>query len=199
LALLIKLNDLKPQIQEIRQEAEQDMPSSEEDAGEIMNALDELSETLTRTISLIEKHYNDERTLDRMEEDLYNKIEEEPIYEGISDEKKDQIIEKIIASPDLQLINSDDLKEYIDKDLKNSSSDELITKAYSKQDIVNLGDSVVDHEASETRKYDAGVDILRDMIETPTGREDALTFGLKRLMEDSASRLHHIYKYYGIV
>ena len=196
MALLIKLNDIKPQIEEIRREAEEKMPG--EETGGIMNAIDELSETLTRTIQLIDKHYSDERTLDIIGKDLDTKIEEDPIYEGIPEIKRNEIIEKIIAEDDMELIGEEELKEFISDELKNASSDDLVTKAYSKQDIINLGESVVDPEASETRKYDAGVDILRDMVETPNGREDALTFGLKRLLEDSASRLHHIYLYYDL-
>lgn len=196
MALLIKLNDIKPQIEDIRREAEESMPG--EDSGTIMNAVDELSEALTRTIQVIEKHYNDERTLDIMEKDLEKRMTEDPIYEGIPADKKDEIIEKVISNPDVQLINDEELKEHISSQLKDLATDELITKAYGKQDIINLGESVTDDNASETRKYDAGVNILRDMVETPTGREDALTFGLKRLMEDAASRLHYIYSYYDI-
>ena len=169
-----------------------------EESEEITNAIDELSDALTRAIQVIDKHYSDERTLDLIEKDLEKRIAEEPIYEGIPTDKKDEMIEKIIASPDVQLINEEELKEYISGYLKSLATDELITKSYGKQDIINLGESVTNDSASETRKYDAGVNVLRDMVETPTGREDALTFGLKRLMEDSASRLHHIYMYYGM-
>lgn len=196
MALLIKLNDIKPQIEDIRREAEESMPGEESE--EITNAIDELSDALTRAIQVIDKHYSDERTLDLIEKDLEKRIAEEPIYEGIPTDKKDEMIEKIIASPDVQLINEEELKEYISGYLKSLATDELITKSYGKQDIINLGESVTNDSASETRKYDAGVNVLRDMVETPTGREDALTFGLKRLMEDSASRLHHIYMYYGM-
>jgi hypothetical protein len=196
LALLIKLNDLRPQIDDIRREAEESLPG--EDTGEVMNALDELSEILSRTIALIDKHYSDERTLDIIEKDLEARIDEDPVYQGIPEIKRTEIIEKIIAEDEMDLIGEEELKEYITEELKNSGTEELITKAYSKQDIMNLGESVVDNNASETRKYDAGLEILRGMVETPNGREDALTFGLKRLLEDSASRLHYIYLYYDL-
>ena len=180
MALLIKLNDIKPQIMEIRSEAEKMIG---EETGEVMNAIDELSESLNRTIQLVNKHYSDERTLNAIEKDLNNKIDESPIFEGIPQTKREEIIEKIISEDDVELIEEEELKKFIMDDLKNSSSDDLVTKAYSKQDIINLGESVVDSDASETRKYDAGTDILRDMVETPNGREDALTFGLKRLLQ----------------
>lgn len=195
MAVLIKLNDLRPLVNDIRKEAEDTLP---EDAGEVFNALDELSEALTRTISLINKYYSDEKTLDTISRDLERQISEEPIYEGIPEDKRDEIVEKIIAEEDVELIGDEELKEFISEELKNASTEDLITKAYSKQDIINLGESVTDSKASETRKYDAGVAILIDMVETPTGREDALTYGLKRLMEDSASRLHHVYLYYDL-
>lgn len=196
MSLLIKLNDIRPQIEDIRNDIENAILGEEADT--IMNVIDELSAALTRSIQVIQKHYNDERTLDLMEKDLEKRIAEESIYDGIPDDKKDEIIEKIIASPDVQLIDSEELKEYILTQLKELATDELVTKAYSKQDIINLGESVTEDDISETRKYDAGINVLRDMVETPNGRDDALTFGLKRMMSDAASRLHYIYLYYNI-
>lgn len=198
MALLLKLNDLRPQIQDIRNEAEETFQGSEDEIATINTSLEELSAALDRSISLIEKHYSDERTMDIMERDLRRRMAEEPIFEGVSEENKNTIVEKVIADPDTELINEDELKDHITNELKNASTTELITKAYSKSDIVNLGDAVVKPGSSETKKYDHGLEILRNMVETPTGREDALTYGLKRLMEDSQSRLHYIFQYYSL-
>jgi len=198
LALLLKLNDLRPQIQDIISEADETIQGSEEEINTIHTSLSELSTALDSSISLIEKHYSDERTLDVMEKDLRRKMDEESIFVGISEAQKAAIVEKIISDPDTELITDEELKDYLTGELKNASTTELITKAYSKADITNLGDAVVNPGSTETKKYDAGLEILRNMVETPTGREDALTYGLKRLLDDSQSRLHYIFKYYGL-
>lgn len=198
MALLLKLNDLRPQVEEIRAEAKETFTGDDKDFEAINNSIDELAATLTQTISLIEKHYSDERTMDKIEKDLRTKLADDPIFEGFSEEQRNQIIEKIISDPDVSLITEEELKEYITGELKSASSTDLITKAYSKDDIINLGDAVAEPGSSELFKYDSGLEVLRNMVETPTGREDALTYGLKRMMSDSATRLNYVNMYYGI-
>ena len=192
---LQKLNDLKPKLMEIEELAD-DIP--EEIREEVLNSLRSVRDMVNRTGSMVEKHFHDEKVLENMEQDIHNRMSEEQLYQTLPKERHHEIVEKVIEDPDINLLTEEELKDFVEDRLKNAGTEELITKAYSKQDIINLGDAVATKGSNETVTYEAGLDVLKGMVETPTGREDALMHGITRIMSDPTTRAHYLYLYYGM-
>lgn len=146
----------------------------------------------------IEKYFKDQRNINNMEKNILNRMNMLDIYKGLSDKEKSSISKKIINNADLILIGPEDLKEFIQDKLQTDSAETLIRKAYTKTDIINLGEATTSSDASEVVKYDAGMNILKDMVKTPTGREDAIAHGIKRLMGNKTTLHNYLLLYYGI-
>ena len=146
----------------------------------------------------IEKYFKDQRNINTMEKNILNRMNTLEIYKGLSDKEKSSISKKIINNADLILIGPEDLKEFVQDKLETDSAETLIRKSYTKNDIVNLGEATTSSDASEVVKYDAGMNILKDMVKTPTGREDAIAHGIKRLMGNKTTLHNYLLLYYGI-
>jgi hypothetical protein len=157
-----------------------------------------IRELLNTTGVIIEKYFKDQRTINEMSKDLLDKMDASEIYKGFSIEKKEAIVEKIIDDNDLVLLDINGLQEFIKDKLQTEEDGILIKKAYSKKDILKLGEAVSDADASEVMKYEAGVKVLEDMVKTPTGRKDAIAHGIKRLMGNTTTVQYYLLLYYGM-
>lgn len=193
MGVLEKLNKLKVLLKEISSSTE-DLPK------EIKPEVDEnlkVIRTLVNNVGgSIEKYFKDQRTFKKIGKDIRNRMDELEIYKGLSDKRKNAIVNKIVNDKDMVLVDSSELSEFIKDKLKTDSVENLIRKAYSKKDIIKLGEAVTEPDAGEVMKYDAGMDILRDMVKTPTGQEDAITYGIKRLMGNSTTLQYYLMLYY---
>jgi hypothetical protein len=195
LSVLAKINNLKGFLTNLE--------------GDVDTLPDELIETIAKDLKnlrnivntvggTIEKYFKDQRSFSEMEKKILNKMQDFEIYKGLSDTQKSAISKRIINDANLVLIGPDDLKEFIQDKLQTDSAENLIRRAYSKKDIIHLGESVTSPNSSEVVKYDSGMNILKDMVKTPTGREDAISHGIKRLMGNKTTLHYYLLLYYGV-
>ena len=195
MSTLEKLNNLKVLLKDITEKDLGSLP--EEIKPEAVENLRLVRETVNNTGNMIEKYYRDKHNINKMVNDLRSKMDEIDIYKGLSDTQKKSIVERIIKDENLVLITREDLEDFIEDKLKTDSVDGLIKKAYSKKDIMKLGESVNPSNSNEVVNYDSGFSILQDMVKTPTGRKDAITHGIQRLMGDVNTLRHYMMLYYG--
>lgn len=193
--VLEQLNNLKTSLKAI-EENSGDLP--EEVQSDFQDILTEIRESINKAGSIVEKYFTDEKTFENMGKDLQEKMAAIPIYTGLDDKIKETIIDRVIRSKDLNLLDEDQLRKFIEDRLKTGSVEDLIKKAYSKYDILKLGEAVESIEASETKKYDAGMDVLRGLASTPSGREEAIAHGTQRILKDVTTRRYYISLYYGL-
>jgi len=170
----------------------------EEVQSDFRDNLKEIRDSINKAGSMVEKYFQDERTFENMQKDLREKMEKISIYTGLDDKIKETIIDRVIRSKDLNLLNEDQLREFVEDRLKTGGIEDLIKKAYSKYDILKLGEAVESIEASEAVKYDAGLNVLRGLVATPKGREEALAHGTQRIIKDVTSRRYYISLYYSL-
>jgi hypothetical protein len=196
MAVLDRLNKVKKELAEIREEAVSTL--DKEVLPVFIANLDALAEQLNKTGTSVEKHYQDEQNVDVMKQDLLDQMEEEQIYSDVPPEKRDEIAEKVIGDPKLNLASEEDLGQFIAKELANLEPKELITQAYSKDEIIRVGRSLSDEKASDGIKYSAGLKQLMELAETPTGFEDIQAQGEKKILSKSKDRLRYLYKYYEV-
>jgi hypothetical protein len=195
LKILESLNSLKIALKPIEQAA-LDLP--EEVQQDFSDGLTEIRDTINKVGAILEKYYNDKNTYENMKQDLEDKMARISIYTGMDEKIKEIIIDKVIRSKDLNLLTLEGLQDFIEDRLKTSGVEDLIKKSYSKYDILKLGEAVESPESSESKKYDAGLNILRDLVTTSRGREEAIAYGVKRLMRDVTTRKYYIGLYYGL-
>lgn len=193
MGILEKLNNLKSLLKDVS-DGTDTLP--DEIRPEIEENFKVIRTMVNTAGGIIEKYFKDQRTVDKMRNELSQRMNELEIYKGLTDKNKKAIIEKVINDKDMVLVGTEELSAFIKDKLKTSSVDNLVKQAYSKKDIINLGDAVSNPESSEVVKYDAGMDVLRDMVKTPVGREDAITHGIKRLMGNSTSLQYYLMMYY---
>ena len=195
MSILNQLNNLKTQLTVLEKDI---VELPEEIQEETQNNISQIRDLINRTGATIEKYFQDEKTITLISNTLRRKMDAESIYNDIPKDQKEAIIEKVIEDADINLLTEEKLREYISERLKVLPSDEFITKAYRKKDILSLGSSVTPANASNTVKYEAGLDILRDLVKTPTGREEAVANGTKRGISENTLRNEYIYLYYGL-
>jgi len=196
LGVLEKINNLKGLLKSI----EEDINSLPEDLITIVNKDTKSLRNLVNTIGInIEKYFRDQKNIKEMSKNILSRMDELEIYKGLSGNQKSAITNKIISNADLILIGSEELREFMQDKLQTDSAENLIKRAYSKKDIISLGDAVTSSsDAGEMVKYDAGLNVLRDMVKTPTGRKDAITHGIKRLMGNLTTLQYYLLLYYGV-
>ena len=193
MGVLEKLNNIKVLLKDISLD---EVP--EKVRPEISENLHLIRETINNTGTMVEKYFRDKRNVSTMIKDIRSKMDKIDIYKGLSEKQKSTITDKIISGNDLVLISKDELREFIEDKLKTDSVDNLIKKGYSKKDIMNLGEAVNPPNSNEIVNYDSGFSILQDMVKTPTGREDAITHGIQRLMGDANTLHHYMMLYFGV-
>ena len=195
MTVLQQINDLKPLVSDIEQEIDSLPGELQQD---VVESVRELREAVNNSANLIEKYYNDERLLLLMQNDLDQRMDEDPLYTGIPQDKRKQITEKIVEDDDVNLIDMDELKEFILDRLKQGTPEDLVKQSYSKNDIISLGDALEPNRTEESILYETGLAKLLEIVETPVGREDALAHGVKRNIEDPKLRNNYLYLYYGV-
>ena len=196
MGILEKLNNLKAMLKDMTDKDLEKLP--EELKSEVKEYCSSLRETANNIGTMVEKYYRDKKNIGNMVTELRTKMNEIDIYKGLSEKQKKVIIDRIVEDGELNLLTKEDLENFIADRLKSESVDGLIKKAYSKKDIMKLGESVNPPNSNEIVNYDSGFSILQDMIKTPTGRKDALGYGIKRLMGDTNTMHHYMMLYFGV-
>ena len=196
MGILEKLNNLKAILKDMVNKDLEKLP--EELKPEVKEHLSSLRETANNIGTIIEKYYRDKKNIGNMITELRSKMNEIDIYKGLSDKQKNVILDRIVEDGELNLLTKEDLENFIADRLKSESVDGLIKKAYSKKDIMKLGESVNPLNSNEIVNYDSGFSILQDMVKTPTGRKDALGHGVKRLMDNINTMHHYMMLYFGV-
>jgi hypothetical protein len=195
LRTLTQLNTIKTLLKDIEVNSSELPEEIQEDFKDI---LVEIRGLVNQAGSIVEKYFDDEETFENMKRMLENKMKSISIYDGLDKSIKDTIVDRVIRSKDLNLLTEDQLREFIEDRLKTSSVEDLVKKSYSKYDIIKLGEAVETIEASESKKYNAGLGVLRGLVSTPKGREEAIGHGVEKLMKDATSRRYYIALYYGL-
>jgi len=194
--ILEKLNKLKDMLKDIESDSREQVP--EEIVKEFSDSLLNCRNCINKTGAILEKFIKDTEVEKKFKEELEQKMKDIKIYSGLDENVKNLIIDRIIKNKNMNLLTDDGFKEYIEKQLRDYSTDDLVKKAYSKYDIMKLGESVETIESSETKKYDAGMSILRDLVKTSFGRDEAIAHGIERIMNNITAIRYYLSLYYKI-
>jgi hypothetical protein len=194
--ILEKLNKLKDLLKNIESDSREQVP--EEISKEFLDNLTTCRDAINRTGNILEKYVKDKEIEKRFKKELEEKMANIKIYSGLDKKIKEIIVDRIFRNKGMNLLTDEGFQEYIEKQLMDCETDELIKKAYSKYDILKLGESIESIETSETKKYDAGMNILRDLVKTPFGRDEAIAHGIKRITNNIMTMRYYLSLYYKI-
>jgi len=196
--LLKKINELKDNLSEI-EEGTTDLPKEVRHG--VQDSLKECRQALNRAGVLIEKYYTqDALTLD-IKKDLLDRMNKEEIYQGVPIEKRQKMIDKIIGSKSHTLMKEQELKEYIKKTLKLLPPEDLVKKAYLKEELIKLGEMLLGEKAknaSEYVKYNEGLDLAVGSQSKFSNKQDTQEKALARIEKTPSLRTSYLYAYYGV-
>jgi hypothetical protein len=165
---------------------------------DFLDNLQEIRSSINQAGGIVEKYFKDEKAYETMKAAMLDRMGQISIYEGLDDKVKDVIADRIIRSNDMNLLTVDEFNEFVKDRLRTSSLDDLIKKSYTKYDIINLGEAVESADASETKKYESGLGVLRGFVTTPSGRNEAIAHGITKIMKDATLRKYYISLYYNL-
>jgi len=196
--ILKKINELKDSLSAIEEEATH-LPA--EIRQEVQNDLKGCRQSLNQAGTSLEKHYKqDDLTLD-IKKDLLDKMDKEEIYQGVSMEKRQRMVEKIIGSSKHIFLKEQELHEYIKKTLKLLTPEDLVKKAYSKGELIKLGATLLGKKAksaSEYIKYNEGLDFAVGSQSKFSNKQDTQDKALARIEKSPSLRTSYLYAYYGV-
>lgn len=193
--ILEKLNQLKSELSSIRDLAVSDLPESLQPT--IAPLFEDAREAVVTLGDTIEKHFQDAEKVVRMQVELGRQMAKDPMYASLTDSEKSKIIKKIIVDPSSSLISGDQLSDVVRVSLQKLNSEELIVKAYTRDEILSLG-RALDESASSGTAYDAGLKVLRKEVETTRGFQEAMARAENRIMKDPSLRKQALLQFYGV-
>lgn len=194
--ILESINTIKEELNSIKDESVKTLPN--DILPQVLKSIQEIQKAVNSTGDLIQKYYNDKESLGKIHEDLMRRMNGDPIYSGLSLTQKTAIADKIIREPNLTLANEKDLREYVVESLRRLSPEELVTKAYTKSEIIHLGRSLTEFGASEGVQYSAGLRALSELAVTPSGFEDAVAHGEDSILKNPKYRTQYLLSMYGM-
>jgi hypothetical protein len=166
---------------------------------EARDSLNLVKEEIDKTIFLIENHFATVAELERIKEDLKARMTTDGIHQKVLTEpEKDAVAERIIDNPKIELLTKNTLSEYIVATLRRMNGEDLATKAFGKDRIVEIGENIVGQQAPSTSKYQTGLDAVMKSLESPSGREEAITFGQNRIQNNTELMKKYLLNYYGL-
>lgn len=164
---------------------------------ELNRLLDKVQDSINDAAGWVEKTLQDRLVERKMELELESQINSNPLYRDLDQDTRGKIVGVIISDPSKMLLKDEDFKEFLNQELNKLPNDKLILKAYTKDEIIRLGKSTTP-EGSVGEQYQAGLRTLQGTLDTSSGLDDAIAWGIKRIMGDPKARKQYLLSYYGL-
>ena len=199
MAILKQINEIKDLLSKVEKEA---LQLDKEIQHQVLDSLKDCREALNQAGASLEKHSKqDEMTLD-IKKDLLDKMEKDELYHGVPQDKRQKMVDKIIESSTHIFMKERELKEYLTKTLKFLKPEDLVKKAYTKEELVKLGTTILGPEksknASEYLKYNEGLDFAVSSQAKFSNKQDTEDKALQRILKNPSLRTSYLYAYYGV-
>lgn len=197
MSVIRKINQIKPALNSIEDEAKASLPA--ELLEQMLPVIKSAKDAVNAAGTLIEKYYNDEQISVQIHSDLKAKMAASEVYKPMLDREKDAMIDVIVDSADKNLLTERDLKKYIYDTLKMLEPEAFVQSVYSRDEIMKLGEERTRGKAAtDTVRYEAGIDTLKESLTTFSGMQQALTYGSGTLYENQKTRRQYLKMYYGV-
>jgi inorganic triphosphatase YgiF len=165
---------------------------------EFNSSIDKAQEEVTVCIQIVEKHYEDEVAQSLMKREVEDQIKESSLFKGVGESTKSAIAEKVISDSKTVLLNEETFRKYLQDTLYKLPNEQLVLKAYSKDDIIRIGSALTSADASDGTRYNVGLKSLEGMMMKPEGVDEAVSFGMERILKDPRAKEHYLLAYYGL-
>lgn len=194
--VLDSLNQIKEQLQEIKNVATERFP--DDLLPGFMKSMDTLQDQLNNSAAIVEEYFQSKMSKMSLTKDLMQRMKDYEIYSALSENQKQDIAERVVENPDLDFLDEEGFRSYITKLLRDLDSNELVMQAYSKEDIVKLGQPFAPKGAGTGLKYDSGLNMLTELAQTPSGFEEAVQYGLERVLNNPTLTKKYLLSYYRV-
>lgn len=190
-----KLIQIEQLMREVMDEATNSLQKDE--LSQFMQAADSILNSLEIAESVGIQDSNDSNAKDDIVEDLYSQMNESPIFKRFSENTKAVLVQKMV-NDGKPLAEKSDLIEFVEKKLTDLPTDQLVQKAYSKDEIIRIGKSVLDDDVGDGLSYSKGLEILTEESLEPDNLNRVKALAIENMVEDPKSLNQLIFEYYEI-
>jgi len=142
----------------------------------------------------LEKKASDDTKVDHIQTDLRSQMEASPVFEGLSPELLTTLAESALESGK-GVITEEQLADFVVHQLREMSDEDLLGLAYTPDEIQSVGQSVV---RAPAQAFPRGKQIITEMMNTPVGREEAVTRAENVIRGDRDLTVEYLKAYYDV-
>lgn len=196
MTLLLKVRGIESDLRGLLESAE--FPKSEESKALVKAAFGDAIDSLSKLALAIEKAFQDDELSNQLLTEILSKVNGSDVYNVLSDKEKTEVASRIVESADRQVLTKVEFSQYVTDRLRELSDDDLAKAAYSRRDITSLGQAVTEGIQPEQVYYEAGFEVVRNFVQTPSGRDEALSKAGRRIVESPSDSRKMLKLYYAI-
>lgn len=187
------------QIEQLMREVMNEATNSleEQQLGQFMQAADSILDSLEIAESIGIQDKENDAAKDDVIEDLEAQMEENPLFNQFSENTKAVLVQKMI-NEGKPVATKDDLIEFSEEKLRDLPTDQLVQKAYSKDEIIRVGRSVLGNDVGDGVAYNKGLEILTEESLEPDNLNRVKALAIEKMIEDPKSLNQLIFEYYEI-
>lgn len=164
---------------------------------EFLSAMNNVGNSLSIALSILEKESLSDLVSSDLVRDLEKQISEHPILSKVPEEVKALVIQKMLNAG-RGVASKEDLISFLQKSLRSLSNEDLVKKAYGKDEIIRVGRSVIEDKVGDSVLYSRGLEILTEETVEPENLNNVYALIIKRTLRDPKEIEQLVYQYYGI-
>lgn len=188
------LNQIKDILKNIDSTAADLEPGIREQA---VHALDDARSAVNNAALLIDNYYSQRQESRTITKDVMDKFRANPLFSGLDDATLGKYAQAVMEQPKLKVLEEPDLRNLIAADLQRASTEDLIHKAYSREEITTMGRRLLTNAGNEKVAYERGMESLTNLVETPTGLLDVIQVAESKILDDPNTLKRYFDAYYG--
>lgn len=192
---------MKEKIEEIRKLASDIVNDMGSYPPELRSVFQDFSETVVPACDDALKAIDKAKSDSKAEQDLKAEISAQmdpEMFADFSAEEKEEIVNQIFESSSKVVLTPEKLKEWLVATFRKLDEDDLVTSAYTKAEIIRIGESLAPKGSSDSTKYNKGFQASKEICSTPSGRDGAISYGVNSILSDPKRRKAYIKSYYGV-
>jgi hypothetical protein len=174
------LNQIKDILKDIEVSALDLDPGIKEQA---VHALEDLRDAINNAAALVDNYYTQRQESKTILKDILDKFQANPLFSGLDKETLSKYAQAIANKPKLKILEEPDLRNIIAADLRRSSSEDLIHKAYDREEIVRMGRRLTPG-TNEKVAYQRGLESLTNLAETPSGLLEIIQIAESKILDN---------------
>ena len=164
---------------------------------QFLNATENMLTSLEIAESIGEKSSDDKDAGGDVVQDIEDQMDDHPIFRRYSDNAKAVIIQKMV-NDGKPLASQEDLVDFANEKVSGLPNEQLITKAYDKDEIIRVGRNSMEEQLGEGMAYQKGIEILTEEAMEPDNLARTKAMAIERMLKNPKELDKLVFDYYEI-